>query len=252
MGSMRSGAFQLIECNIVAREELIATMDILIHTLSKGCEELCLRQFCQFINPGVDRCSTVIDHPTLIAKDTSLHIIEIILTTFLEARDVAFLLKFLSFQIVAGIELITDSERHDIQFAQAISRVLQLIRGSHRQHLQHRVLCAVVRVLRPTLTLSYPDVLLLLGDCIRDVPTHQLTGAQHLLWRESATHRKCLVHTNQSFDPRIDEQIVTNTYLNGCGIAMSHEHHIQESRIEHNIPVVADKREAIFELRDVR
>ena len=106
-------------------------MDILVHALGEGCEELRLWQFCQFINPGVDGGSTVIHHPTLITEDTRLHIIKVILTTFLEAWDVAFLLKFLSFQIVAGIELITDSERHDIQFAQAISRVLQLIRGTH-------------------------------------------------------------------------------------------------------------------------
>ena len=125
MSRMGCRAFQFIECDIVAGEELIATVDILVHTLGEGREELRLGQFSQFIDPGIDGRSTVIHHPTLITEDARLHIIEIVLTAFLEAWDVAFLLKFLGFQVVTGIKLITDGEWHDIQFAQAICRIFR-------------------------------------------------------------------------------------------------------------------------------
>ena len=175
MSRMGSRAFQFIECDIVAGEELIATVDILVHALGEGREELRLGQFCQFINPGIDGSGTVIHHPTLITEDTSLHIVEIVLTTLLEAWDVAFLLKFLGFQVVTGIKLITDGEWHDVEFAQTIGRIFQFIGGTHGQHLQYGVLRAVVRVLCPTLTLSDPDVLLFLGDGIVDITAHQLS-----------------------------------------------------------------------------
>ena len=239
---MGSRAFQFIECDIVAGEELIATVDILVHTLGEGREELRLGQFCQFIDPGVDGSGTVIHHPTLITEDTCLHIIEIVLTTLLEAWDVAFLLQFLGFQVVTGIKLITDGEWHDVEFAQTIGRIFQFIGGAHGQHLQHGVLRAVVRVLRPTLTLSDPDVLLFLGDGIVDITAHQLTGAQHLFRRESATHREGLVHTNQPFDPGIDEQIVTDSDLNGCRVTVGNEHHVEKSGVEYNVTMVGDER----------
>ena len=75
-----------------------------------------------------------------------------------------------------------------------------------------------------------------------DVTAHQLTGAQHLFRRETATHREGLVHPHKSFDPGIDKQIVTDTDLDGGRIAVGNEHHIEEGGVEHDITMVGDER----------
>ena len=74
-----------------------------------------------------------------------------------------------------------------------------------------------------------------------DIAAHQLRCGECLTEGEATAHGECLVHTHQPFNPRIDEQVVPNTYLNRCWIACIHKQHIKKSGIEHNITVIADK-----------
>ena len=164
-------------------------------------------------------------HTPLIAEDTRLHIIEVILTALLERRVVALLLELLCLQIVTGVILITDSQRHDVQVTEFIHHITF---STHRQHLQYRLLRTIVRVFRPTLTLCYPYILLLLGDGIMDVTTHQLTTTHHLMGCQPSAHGECFIHAHQSFNPRIDEQVIPDTDFYCCRITFLIQHHIKE------------------------
>ena len=210
-------------------------MNLTVHALCQLRKELILWQFTEFINPLVDRCSTMILHPTLIPKDARLHIIEVILLTLLKGRVIAFLLKLLCLQIITWIKLITDGQRYDIQFLQVTS---------HCHHLQHRLLRTIIRVLGTSLALRNPYILTFLSDSKMDIATHQLTALKHLVSRQSTTNRKGLVHTHQPLNPRIDQQIVANTYLHRSGIAILKQQQIKESRVEHDVTMIADKRVA--------
>ena len=121
--------------------------------------------------------------------------------------------------------------------------------ATHGEHLQYSILSMVARVLRPTLTLGDPDILFLLVDGVVDITAHELRGSKRLAERKTATHDKGFVHAYQSFDPRIDEQVVADSDLDGGGIALIHEHDIEESGVEHNVTVVADERKALTLIR---
>ena len=174
----------------------------------------------------------MIMHATLITKNACLHIVEVILFALLEGGIVTFLLELLRLQIVTWVIFVADGKWHDIEFLQ---------RTAHSQHFQYRLLGTVVRVLCPTLPLGNPDVLLLLCDGIVDVTTHQLTAFHHLMGSETTTHRKGFVHAHQSLNPGIDEQVVTNTYLHCCRIAIFMEQYVEEGRVEHDVTMVRDE-----------
>ena len=178
----------------------------------------------------------VADTP-LIAEDTRLHVVEVVLTALLERRVVALLLELLRFQVVAGVVLVADGQRHDVQLTQV---------AAHSQHLQHRLLCTVIRVLGTSLTLGNPDILLLLADGIVNIAAHKQAGTQHLVGRQSTAHGESLVHTDQSFNPRIDEQVVADAYFHSGWIAAVDKHHVEKGRVEHNVAVVADEGVAGF------
>ena len=139
--SNRTGLFQKIESNVVARVEPIMKVQLMVDTAAEGSKEFLFGQVFQLIYPTIDRCSTMIVHASLIAKDACLHIIEVVLTALLKSRIVTLLLKLLCLQIVARIKLITDSERNDVQVAEFVSHFTFT---SHSQHLQNRILGTVI------------------------------------------------------------------------------------------------------------
>ena len=224
-------------------------MQLAVHATAECRKELVTRQVGQLIDPGVDGCRTAIDYASLIAEDARLHVVKVVLARFLKGGIVAFLLKLLRLEIVARVELVADGEGNDVQLTETVSGRSAGSGGTHRQHLQHRVLCAVVAVLGTSLTLGYPDVFLLLGDSIVDIAAHQLAGAHHLVSRQATTHGKRLVHTHQTLDPRIDEQVVANADLYRGGIAGLDQQHIEEGRVEHNVAMIADEGIALVEWR---
>ena len=119
----------------------------------------------EFVEPGIDRRSRSVNDTALVTEDAGLHIVEVILPRLLESGVVTLLLELLGLEVVTGVELIADGQRDNVQFFQI---------ATHGQHLQHRFLCPVVGVLRPTLALGNPDVFLLLGHGEVDVTAHEL------------------------------------------------------------------------------
>ena len=215
-------------------------MDFHVHPLCHRFVIFSFRKMGKIVNPGIDRCRRTIYHTALIAENARLHIVKIILTGLFESRIVTFLLELLSLQIITRVILITDSERNNVQFFQVTP---------HGQHLQHGILSTIVRVLGPSLTLGNPYILLLLRNSEMDVPAHQLRCSQGLTKRQSATNGKGLVHTDESLDPRIDEQVVTDTNLYGSGITILDKLHVEKSRIKNNVTMVADEGITFFQLR---
>ena len=244
VNGMIVAAVQLVECNVVVWEDAITRMNLLVNALAEGSIELSSRQSSQFVNPFVHRSSAVVVHVSFIPEDARLHIVQIVLSGLFELRIVAFHLELLSLQEIAGVIFIADGERHDIEFAQRFDDIRNVgaiafsWESPHSQHLQHRFLCAVIRVLGASFTLGYPDVLLLLCDGIVNISAHELTGAEHLLGREAAPDGECLVHAHQPFDPRIDEQVVTDAYLYSCWVSCLHQFHIEQCRVEYDVAVV--------------
>ena len=74
-----------------------------------------------------------------------------------------------------------------------------------------------------------------------DIAAHELAGTQHLVGRQSTAHGESLVHADQSLDPRIDEQVVANTYFNSGRIAAVDKQHVEKGRVKHDVAVVADE-----------
>ena len=214
-------------------------MNLTVHALRQLSKELILGQFAKFINPLIDRCSAMILHPALVTKDARLHIVKVILLTLLKSGVITFLLELLCLQIITRIKLITDGQRHNIQLLQVTS---------HGHHLQYRLLRTVVRVLGTSLALRNPNILALLCDSKMDITAHQLTALKHLVSRQPTTNRKGLVHTYQSLNPRINQQIVANTNLHCGGIAILKQQQIKKSGIKHDITMIADKRVALVKL----
>ena len=108
----------------------------------------------------------MIVHTSLIAEDTRLHIVQVVLSALLECGIVAFLLELLCFEVVTRVVLVAYRKRYDVQFAKV---------SSHSQHLEYRLLCPVVRVLCSSFALCNPYILLLLCHRIVYILTHQLT-----------------------------------------------------------------------------
>ena len=233
MGGIGLITIQLIQGDIVAGVKLVATMYLAVHTLGQSLKPLCFGQRREFVDPGIDGSSGTISHSALIAKDACFHIVEIVLLTLLKGGIITLLLKLLCFQIVAGIKLVADGERYDVQFLQI---------APHGQHLQHSILGMVARILGSTLALGNPDILLFLGHSIVDITTHELRGSQCFAQRQATAHGKSLVHAHQSLNPRINQQVIANTNLHGSGIARIHQHHIEECRVEHDVAMIRDER----------
>ena len=156
---------------------------------------------------------------TLITENTNTHIIEIILTALLETCLIALLLELLSLQIITRIIFIADGQWYNIQIAQLIYQFCSRLRTSHCQHLQYSILGTIVRILSPTLALGNPDILILFCDSIMDITAHQLTGTHGLLRCQTTTHRKGFVHPNQTFNPRIYQEVITNSDFNSGRIS---------------------------------
>ena len=84
-----------------------------------------------------------------------------------------------------------------------------------------------------------------------DIAAHQLARTDHLMSRQSALHCECLVHPHQPFYPGIDQQVVAYTYLYCRGIVVVHQHHVEQSRVKHDVTMVAQEGVAQSEVRGV-
>ena len=238
-------AVQFVECDVVVREDAIAGMNLLVDALAQFGIKLIARQSGQFVNPFVHGSSAMIVHPSLIAEDARFHIVQIVLSALFELGQVSFLLELLSLQVVARVKLIADGERHNVQLAQrfddcrsAVGSTLRFTQSSHREHLQHRFLRAVVRILGTAFALRNPDVLMFLCDSIMNITAHKLTGAQHFLGRESSSDGEGFIHAHQPLDPRINKQIVADANLHSSLMPCLHQFHVKQGRVEHDVTMI--------------
>ena len=140
-------------------------MYLLVHALAELGEELVAGQVFQLVNPLVDGCAAVVVDATLVAEDACLHVVEVVLTALLEGRVVALLLELLRLEVVAGVVLVGDGQRNDVQLAEV---------ATHGKHFENRLLGVVAGVLGTALALGYPDVFVFLGDGIVDIAAHEL------------------------------------------------------------------------------
>ena len=80
IGTTRLIAVKFVEGNIVTGEEFITLVNLFVHALGNGLEVIGLGEIFQFVNPGVNRRCGTIHHAALLAENTRLHIVEVILT----------------------------------------------------------------------------------------------------------------------------------------------------------------------------
>ena len=124
-------------------------------------------------------------HPAFIAKQTGLHIFQVICHRFLIALYITLQLELLCFQVIAGIIFVGNSERSNIHLHQTADHIPF---APHCQHLEYTVLSTVVRVFGTSFTLCNPDGLILFSDCIVHITGHAGRRLKHL------PHGQCTLH----------------------------------------------------------
>ena len=135
-----------------------------------------------------------------IAEDTDAHIIEVILLALFKSFYVALVLEFLCLEVVAGVELIRDGKRYDIERLQALNDIFVATNG---HHLQHTVLSAVIAVFGATFTLCNPKIASFLLNNVMHVFRHLGRCHQHLSHGQGSLYDKRTIYTHKVLNPRI-------------------------------------------------
>ena len=246
VGIIRS-AVQQIDCHIIAREELIAGMNLLVDAAGNLCEDLRLGHFRELIKPVVDGRHCFVVDAALLSEDASLHVVEVVLFALLERRIVALLLELLSFEVIAGIVLIADAERHDVELLESVDDAAF---SSHRKHLEQRLLRLVATVLGSSFALCNPDVFVLLRNGVMHVAAHSLTALQEFPRTEPPFDRKGFIELDERLNPRIDEEVVADGYLTSRRELVLVEHEVEDGAVEHNVAMIADEGVTLGARRD--
>ena len=106
----------------------------------------------------------------------------------------------------------------------------------------------VVAVLGPSLTLSYPDVLVLLADGVVHVFREQLARHEHFPHGQASLYDKALVNPYKVLDPGEREEVVANCNLACRGTSGIDEKHVEQRGVQDNVAVVAYERVALAEV----
>ena len=234
---VRIGLLQHVERHVVDGIEPVMAVNLRIDMGGKQVEELALA------DGGVERHQVVVDTRRTMVVDTSLiphytraHAHHIVLCRLAEGSIVAFLLKLLGFEEIAGVVLIGDGQGHDMQVDETVAYAPL---PSHRHHFEDGGLGAVVGVLCTSFTLCYPQVLVFLANGKVHVVCQPSAGKEHLPWWQAALHDERLVHPHQVAHPRQREQVVADGNLTGGVEPCIYEQLVEQSRVEHDIAVVA-------------
>lgn len=115
----------------------------------------------EFGQAVVDAGSHVEVYTSFVAHQSGLHVVQVVGSCFLVAGIVTLQLELHGFEEVARVVLVRDGERCDVHLHEAVDDVAFAANG---QHLEHTVLCAVVRILGAAFALGNPDGLLLLAN----------------------------------------------------------------------------------------
>ena len=201
-------------------------------------EDFRLRQVRDFVEPGVDAGQGFVVDASLLPEDAGLHVVQVVLLALLERRIVPLHLELLCLEVVAGVVLVADAERHEVK---VLEPVHDAAFASHRKHLEERLLRLVATVLGSAFALGNPDVLVLLVDGIVHVAAHGLTALQELPWAEAPFDCEGFVELDERLYPGIDEEVVADGNLAGRGEAVLVKHKVEDSAVEHDVAMVADE-----------
>ena len=153
------GAFEFVKGDKVVRIKSVVTMNLTVNILSDILKELALRHLIiQTVQISVNTWGTVIMNMSLKSEDTGSHAHHIIILALVEVSGITALLELLRFQEVAWVILIRYSQRHDMKALKSLHRRAL---APHGHHLQDTLLRSVVGVLRTTLALGYPYIVML-------------------------------------------------------------------------------------------
>ena len=156
--------------HIVIRVHFVACMDTTVYQRRDTSKEFLLWQrIIQFIQLYIDASIGLEMHMPLHAEDTCLHVLEVVSLTFLKGSIITLLLELLRLQIVARIIFIGNGKRMDVHLTKTLENSAFT---THDEHLENAILRTIVGILSPTLSLRYPDGLVLLTDGIVHVGRH--------------------------------------------------------------------------------
>ena len=236
-----------VACNVVAGEESVAAVDGSVDASGYLGIDLGARQVGQLVDPRVNARRNLIVYMSLLAIDTYLHIVEVVLLALLELGVVAFLLELLGLEVVAGVVLVGDGQWYYVEVSEALDGCAF---ATHGQHLEDGVLCAVVGVLGASLALRNPDVVFFVVDGMVDVTAHELAALEQFAWAEAASYDEGFVHADERPDPGVDEQVVADGYLDGFLEIVFDEGHVEQGTVEDDVAVVAHVGVACLTLLD--
>ena len=159
---------------------------------------------------------------------------QVVFLRLLEVGVVAFEQELLGLEVVARVVFVRDGYGYEVYLLQVVDEVAV---AGQSQHLDERLLRAVVRVFRPAFALGNPDRLLLLGDGKVDIPRELPGRFEHLSYPHVAFHDKAFVEPHQVGYPVEDEQIVSDGDFAGVE-AMANEQQVEQRGIENDVAVV--------------
>lgn len=164
-----------------------------------------------------------------------MHVCHVVGLRLLVVLVVAFQLKLLSFQEVAGVVFIRDGQRRDVELFEALN---QTAFTAHSEHFEQGFLRAVVRVFGASFALCNPNVLVLFIDGKVHVAAHEFRALQHLADAGVAAHDKRFVELHHCLNPRTDEEVVADGDFNGGWETVVNEHHVEQGGVEHDVAVI--------------
>ena len=156
--------------HIIARVESIIAMNAFVDPCRDACKQLRLRQRTIHCRKQIIEAGPGLEvYLTFITKQTGLHIFQIVFHGLLIPLYITFQLELLCFQVIARIIFIRNSKRSNIHLHQTIHYITL---STHRKHLEHTVLSAVIGVLGTSFTLCNPNGLVLFTNRIVHITGH--------------------------------------------------------------------------------
>ena len=223
--------------DVVVGPETVACDDTTVDELCHSLVVLIVRQVIilhQLIFR--DRLTEFEVYPTLLLQQSCEDAVQVftrLLNIFGELR----LIEFQRLEDVTRLPLITHGHRSDVQFAQSLYLI---VRPTHTEHLDDALVRSVHTVLRSSVALGNPHALVLLQNGVADILRQMERTAIEVL--DAATRAFHLEHLITLAD--VDDQLTRHKVRPKGDLrrveALRHEVILQQTRVEHNVAMVAD------------
>ena len=184
----------------------------------------------------------------LVTEQSDLHISQIISSSLLICGIISLQLKFLSLQEVARIIFIRNGKRGDIKLHQAVHDISF---STHSQHFEYTVLRTVIGVLGTPFALRDPDRLFFLTDGVVHITRHASRRLKHLSHSQCTLNDERLVDTHEFLNPRIDKQIISDSYLHRIH-SLIYQQNRQKTGVKNNIAMIGNISISRFLIRQGR